>query len=163
MSHTPEPLNETHNFDYFECGERELESWAQKHALKDHKDGRSATHVWTDNAGEYVVGYYTLLPTITRVDDGIFARLKPSEYQGREVAGVLIGKLALDQSLQGEDRGIDLLGDAVLTATGAMDLIGGRHVLVDPMRDRPRLRAWYVDVGFKEIDGSDRLYLDIRG
>ncbi|MCK0438605.1 hypothetical protein MUG78_03770 [Gordonia alkaliphila] len=163
MSYSPERLNENHSFDFFDSGEPDLDEWPQKHALQDQNDGKSATHVWTDDGGEYVVGYYTLLPTITRADDGrIFSILRPGKYQGREVAGVLIGKLALDQSLRGGGRGIDLLADAILTASEAMTLIGGRHVLIDPMRDRPRLREWYLEAGFKPIDGSDRLYLDIR-
>ncbi|WP_367582152.1 hypothetical protein [Tsukamurella tyrosinosolvens] len=163
MGHTPQRLSDSHCFDYFECGEASLDSWAQKHALEDQGLGKSATHVWTDEGGSYVVGYYTLLPTVTRADDGWFSAIKPKRYQGVEVPGVLLGKMALDRSLRGSDLGIDLLADAMLTASGAMDLIGGVHVVVDPMKDRPRLRAWYQDAGFEEIAGTDRLYLAIRG
>ncbi|UQE74241.1 N-acetyltransferase [Gordonia sp. PP30] len=163
MSRGIERLTEAHCFDFFDCGEPELDSWPQKHALEDQELGRSATHVWTDDGGEYVVGYFTLLPTITRAEDGgIFSIIKPNRYQAQEVPGVLIGKLALDRSLRGSGEGMNLLADALTIAVDAMMLIGGRHVLVDPMKDRDKLRAWYIGVGFREIEGSDRLYIDFR-
>lgn len=163
MTHDLTRLTDEHSFDFFDCGEPSLDSWAQKHALEDQSLGKSATHVWTDEGGAYVVAYFTLLPTVTRADDGLFAAIKPKRFQGPEIPGVLIGKLALDSSLRGGENGIDLLADAIITASDAMSLIGGVHIVVDPMSDRPRLREWYLDGGFQAIDGTNRLYLDIRG
>ncbi|GAB09802.1 putative acetyltransferase [Gordonia araii NBRC 100433] len=165
MTYSPVRLTSYHRFDFFDCGEPSLDTWPQKHALNDQLLGKSATHVWTDAGGELVVGYFTLLPTITRAveDRSIFAKIRPKSYQGDELPGVLIGKFALDRSLRGEGLGIDLLADAIVTASEAMSLIGGAHVVVDPMKDRPALRRWYVDAGFGEIVGTDRLYLTLVG
>ncbi|MET9328712.1 hypothetical protein [Tsukamurella sp. NPDC003166] len=163
MTHEPQRLSEEHSFDFFECGEETLDAWARTHALIDQQQGKSATHVWTDEGGVYVVAYFTLLPTVTRADDGWFAAIKPRRYQGRELPGVLLGKIALDSSLRGQGLGIDLLADAILTASDAMLLIGGIHVVIDPMPGRPGLRDWYRAAGFQEIDGTDRMYLTIRG
>jgi hypothetical protein len=156
-------LGDEHSFDFFDCGEASLDAWPQKHALEDQKLGKSATHVWTDDGGCYVTAYFTLLPTVTRATDGLFSAIKPRRFQGPEVPGVLVGKLALDKSLQGSENGIDLLADAIIVASEAMSLIGGVHIVVDPMADRPKLREWYLEAGFQAIEGTDRLYLNIRG
>lgn len=163
MTYEPQRLSDAHSFDYFDSGEPSIDDWARTHAREDQRLGKSATHVWSDAGGSYLVGFFTLLPTVTRADDGWFRAVKPKRYQGAEVPGVLLGKMALDRSLRGRNLGIDLLADAVLTASDAMDLIGGVHVVVDPMADRPNLRAWYRAAGFEEIAGTDRLYLAIRG
>ena len=163
MNYTATRLTDQHSFDWFDCGEPHLDKWAQTQALKDQDCGRSATHVWTDDSDELVVGYFTLLPTITREDDsGIFSIIKPKSFQGKEVPGVLIGKFALDRSLRGLGLGVELLADALVVSGEAMDLIGGVHVVVDPMDGRDKLREWYTSQGFRAIEGTDRLYLSLR-
>lgn len=162
MTFEAQRLTPDHSFDFFDCGEQSLTEWPQRHALKDQEQGVSATHVWVDEGGCYVLGYFTLLPTITRVDDGAFSALKPKRFQGKELPGVLIGKLGLDQSLRGSGHGLQLVAEAVVVAGEAMSLIGGMHVVVDPMSGRERLRQWYLDQGFGAIEGSDRLLLGIR-
>lgn len=65
------------------------------------------------------MGYYTLLPTVVREGEstGIWRRLKPSkQFWGKEVYGVLIGKIALDESLRGLGYGIEIFGEAIYSA-----------------------------------------------
>ena len=76
--------------------------------------------------------------------------------------GVLVGKLALDRHFRNQGLGIELLADAVVTAYEAVMLIGGVYLVVEPMVDRPALRAWYEGFGFKSFDGTQRMFLSFN-
>lgn len=141
-----------------------MDKWLDKNALKDQDLGISCTHVWVDASEEMVVGYYTLLPTTVREEDGagLWARLKPSkQYWGSEFYGVLIGKLALDASLQGQGLSIELIGEAIFTAIEAINAIGGVYVVIEPMDNDPGLRSLYERYGFHTTEGTDRMYLSV--
>ena len=139
-----------------------MDKWLDEHALKDQNLGVSSTHVWADDGG-MVVGYYTLLPTILRedadTDRGLLKILKPPKFWSKEAYGVLIGKIALDRSLRGKDLGIDLFGEAFFMANEAALLIGGLHLVIEPMDNSPKLRAMYEGYGFETMEGTDRMYV----
>ncbi|WP_431234169.1 hypothetical protein ACQ856_05980 [Mycolicibacterium psychrotolerans] len=74
---------------------------------------------------------------------------------------MLIGKLALDESLQRHGgRGLDLIADAYFSACEAVTLIGGAVLVVDPMNDK--VAQIYREFGFGSVDGSQRLVLNFR-
>ncbi|BBY55941.1 hypothetical protein H7J07_02385 [Mycobacterium koreense] len=156
------PLLETHYTDYFSCGHDDgMDRWLDRRARTDQNLGKSATHVWVDD-GDCVVAYFTLLQTTIREGpDRFFARIRPPGFpRDRELPGILIGKLALDQSLQGRRLGMDLIAEAYVTACEAVTLIGGVVLVVDPMNGR--VGEIYREFGFKEVEGSDRLVLNFR-
>ncbi|MBF5002313.1 hypothetical protein IRT45_34920 [Nocardia sp. BSTN01] len=133
------------------------------HALRDQELGISATHVWVDQGGEMVIGYFTLTPTRVSETEGapLWKRLKPKQFWASEVYGILIAKIALDQSLRGAGRSVDLFGDAIYLAIEAMRTIGGVYVVIDPMDNRPRLRSLYEGYGFETVEGTDRMYMRV--
>lgn len=156
------PLLATHHTEFFSCGYApHLDKWLDRQALTDQTLGKSATHVWIDDGG-MVLAYFTLLQTTIReTDASLFSRLRPRGFpRNHELPGILIGKLALDQSLQGQDLGLDLLADAYIVACEAVTLIGGVVLVVDPMNESTA--EFYREFGFKSIDGSDRLFLNFR-
>lgn len=155
------PLLDEHRTAYFSCGHEHLDKWLHRHAKAEKNFGKSATHVWVDDE-DIVVAYFTLLPTTIREGDGsFFSRIRPPGFpRGAELPGVLIGKLALDQSLQGQHLGFDLLADAYFNACEAVTLVGGAVLVVDPMNDRTA--DFYREFGFKSVDGSKRLVLNFR-
>jgi predicted GNAT family N-acyltransferase len=156
------PLLDKHYTDYFSCGHNDdLDKWLDKRALADQNLGRSATHVWTD-AGDCVVAYFTLLQTTIREsDDSIFSRIRPKGFpRDHELPGILIGKLALDRSLQGQGRGLDLVAEAYFTSCEAVTLIGGAVLVVDPMNSK--VSEMYQEFGFNYIEGTDRMVLNFR-
>lgn len=121
----------------------------------------SATHVWLD--GGCVVGYFTLLQTTIREGDGsrFFGWIRPKGFpRDQGLPGVLIGKLALDESLQGEGLGFDLLADAYYVACEAVTLIGGAVLVVDPADSRAA--KLYREFGFAELAGINRMALNFR-
>lgn len=138
-----------------------MDKWLQKHALTDQNLGKSATHVWADDE-DIVVAYLTLLQTTIRESEGSFLDLiRPSGWpRKQELPGILIGKLALDQSLQGQELGLDLVADAYFNACEAVMLIGGAVLVVDPMNEK--VAGLYRDFGFSPVEGSARMVLNFR-
>jgi ribosomal protein S18 acetylase RimI-like enzyme len=156
------PLLDRHYTDYFSCGhDDDLDRWLDRQALADQNLGRSATHVWTDGS-DCVVAYFTLLQTTIREGpDSIFSRIRPPGFpRNHELPGILIGKLALDRSLQRRGLGLDLLADAYFAACEAVTLIGGAVLVVDPMNEK--VASLYREFGFNSIEGSDRMVLNFR-
>ncbi|MDM7490735.1 hypothetical protein QT969_20825 [Rhodococcus sp. CSLK01-03] len=159
------PLTEQHQTNFFECGEGKLDNWLDTHALPEQNVGKSRTHVWVDQGGEYVVGYYTLSQTTVRETDdepGLFKKIRPPKFRGEEAPGILIGKFALDQSLQRQQLSLDLLADAYLNAYDAVRLVGGVFLVIEPKQNRERLRKLYETFGFLSIEGSNRMFLNFE-
>lgn len=153
------PLIEDHHTSYFGCGhDSGLDQWLDGRALQEKNLGRSATHVWLDQ-GDCVVAYFTLLQTtVEESDESIFRFLRPKGHpRNQALPGILIGKLALDQSLQRLGLGLDLIADAYYTAAEAVMLIGGAVLAVDPMNEK--VAGIYREFGFQSIEGSDRMFL----
>lgn len=161
MTYRAIPLLDEHRTAYFSCGHEHLDRWLARNAKTDQKLGRSATHVWVDDE-DIVVAYFTLLQTTIREGDGsIFRFIRPPGFpRGHELPGVLIGKLALDHSLQGQGLGYDLLADAYFNACEAVTLIGGAVLVVDPMNEK--ITDFYREFGFRSIEGSERMVLNFR-
>lgn len=66
----------------------------------------------------------------------------------------------MDESLQGQDRGLDLIADAYFNACEAVMLIGGAVLVVDPMNQK--VAGLYREFGFSSVEGSERLVLNFR-
>lgn len=110
-----------------------------------------------------MVAYFTLLQTTIREKDDarFFSQIRPEGFpHDRELPGILIGKLALDQSLQGRGLGMDLIADAYLTANEAVTLIGGAVLVVDPTNER--VAGIYREFGFASVEGTERMVLNFR-
>lgn len=154
------PFTKDHDATFFDCGTPRLDDWLDKQALKDRALGRSQTHVWLDDGG-MVLAYFTLLQSTIRETSDDHSRIKPRDFpRTAELPGILIGKLALDRSIQGKKLSFDLLADAYITAYSAVELIGGSMLVIEPARDNDRLRPLYESFGFESIKGSERMYIN---
>jgi predicted GNAT family N-acyltransferase len=155
------PLLDEHSTEFFSCGYDHMDHWLDRRALADQRLGKSATHVWVDPGGG-VLAYFTLLQTTIREDDdSIFRWIRPPGFpKNHELPGILIGKLALDQSLRGSGLGLDLIADAYFTAAEAVVLVGGAVLVVDPVNDKVAER--YREFGFRPVEGSERMVLNFR-
>lgn len=156
------PLLDEHRTAYFSCRHApHLDNWLQTQALSDRNLGMSSTHVWADDE-DIVVAYFTLLQTTIReTEESFLSRIRPKGWpRQRELPGILIGKLALDESLHGQDRGLDLIADAYFNACEAVTLIGGAVLVVDPMNIK--VAELYREFGFNSVEGSDRMVLNFR-
>ena len=138
----PEPLTAAHDVDAFDCGRLPLNDWLRKRALADQAAGASRTYVACQ--ARTVVGYYALAA-------GSVARADATARLGRRMPDLMpmmvIGRLAIDASAQGQGLGAALLRDAVLRVLQTASIVGIRAILVDAVDDTAR--AFYEKFGFR--------------
>jgi GNAT superfamily N-acetyltransferase len=137
----PEPLDGQHEPDAFACGVDSLDQWLKRRALKNQASGASRTFVACD--GQRVLAYYALASGAVAMDDapGHFRRNMPDP-----IPVVVLGRLAVDRSLQGGGLGRALIRDAAQRVLQAAGTIGIRGLLVHAL-DEDAMR-FYERVGF---------------
>lgn len=138
----PEPLAEHHELEAFTSGVDSLDQWLKRRALKNQVSGASRTFVACD--GRRVLAYYALASSAVAVDaaPGRFRRNMPDP-----VPVVVLGRLAVDQSLQGSGFGRALVRDAGKRVIQAADTIGIRGLVVHALS--VEARAFYERIGLE--------------
>jgi predicted N-acetyltransferase YhbS len=78
-----------------------------------------------------------------------------------DIGMVLLARLAVDQSRQGQGLGRDLLIEAIGRAAMAGQHAAARFISVDPVSDSAR--SFYDSFGFREVAGDSRggMYLRV--
>jgi GNAT superfamily N-acetyltransferase len=129
----PEKLSPGHDLSQFQCGEPVLDDWLKKRALQNEGSGASRTYVVC--VGKRVVAYYALaVGAVAHVDaPGRVRRNMPDP-----VPVMVIGRLAIDQSIQGQGVGPALLRDAILRTLQAGEIAGIRAMLVHAISERAK-------------------------
>jgi GNAT superfamily N-acetyltransferase len=137
----PEKLSSKHDLTHFQCGEPALDDWLRRRALQNEESGASRTYVLC--SGNRVVGYYALaVGAVAHADaPGRVRRNMPDP-----VPVMIIGRLAIDQTIQGQSIGPALLRDAVLRTMQAAEIAGIRAILVHAISDRAK--SFYEKWGF---------------
>jgi predicted N-acetyltransferase YhbS len=137
----PEPLAAQHDTAAFACGVDSLDHWLKQRALKNQATGASRTFVVCE--GKRVVAYYALASSAVAVEaaTGSLRRNMPDP-----IPVVILGRLAIDRSLQGSGMGRALVRDACLRVVAAADAIGIRGMMVHALSESAR--AFYERVGF---------------
>lgn len=138
----PAPLAAHHDTTAFACGVESLDHWLQQRALKNQTTGASRTFVVCE--GQRVLAYYALASSAVAPDraTGRLRRNMPDP-----IPVVVLGRLAIDQSLQGSGIGRALVRDACLRVVAAADVIGIRGLIVHALS--PQAKAFYERVGFE--------------
>ncbi len=149
----PRPIAATDHTEGFKSGVSSLDDYLARRALGNHLSDISRCYVSVDDATNRVVGYYTLSAV------GIeHARLggRARRNAPNPVPAVLLGRLAVDESAQGQGLGRWLVRDAILSALSAADRIGVRLLLVHALNDEAS--AFYRSLGFNPSP-TDPLHL----
>lgn len=138
----PQPLAPDHELDAFDSAVVALDEWLKRRARPNEAAGASRTFVIS--CGRRVVGYYSLAAAsiMHSVATGRTRRNMPDP-----IPAVLIGRLALDRSTQGQGLGVALLRDAVLRIVGAAETVGVRAILVHALTKDAK--AFYERFGFR--------------
>jgi GNAT superfamily N-acetyltransferase len=139
-----ERIARTHDRTNFDCGEPALNDYLARHARQNDKGSVSRTYVMIGTANPAkVLGYYTLSPIsvdAARVPE----RARPGS--GRyDVAGFLLGRLAVDLSLQGQGLGGQLMFAAARRCVRAAEDVGGTALMIDAKNERAC--DWYRAYG----------------
>jgi len=139
--HPPEKLSSEHDLSQFDCGEPALDDWLKKRALQNEESGASRTYVAC--VGKRVLGYYALAvgAVVHAEAPGRVRRNMPDP-----VPVMVIGRLAVDQTIQGQALGPALLRDAVLRTLQAAEIAGVRAILVHAISERAK--RFYEKWGF---------------
>jgi predicted GNAT family N-acyltransferase len=155
-----EQLASHHDLSYFNSGEAGIDSWLRNSALRASYRDYSRTYVW-NYGNEKVVAFFCLSAySIT------LGELPKKQARGEQdvIPAFLLGKFALDISLQGKDLSRLLIADAIYEANRASKVAAARYLVVDALT--PGLVDLYEKFGFKRPYGptgeKTRLYALIK-
>lgn len=138
---TPEKLSPSHDLSQFQCGEPSLDHWLRKRALQNEENGASRTYVVC--SGGRVVAYHALAAgAVAHIEAPGRVRRNMPDF----VPVIVIGQLAIDQSMQGQGIGPALLRDAILRTLRAAEIAGIRAILAHAISDRAE--RFYEKWGF---------------
>jgi predicted N-acetyltransferase YhbS len=141
-----ELLIDGHLVEGFECGQAELDHWLVHTAPVAARAGTAATYVLC--RGPRVVGYYALaMGSISH----LAAPSRLRRGMPDPVPVVVLARLALDRSEQGNRLGGHLLVDALRRCVRGGQEFGARAVVVDAIDDRAA--TFYRHFGFHDLEG----------
>lgn len=148
----PGPLTAAHDVSNFDCGKQELTEWLRRYALQNQQAG--AARVYVVHRSGRVVGYYALAASSVEPEEAP-ERVKKGLAR-HPIPVILLARLAVDVSEQGQGLGRALLKDALSRSASAADEIGARAILVHAKDDEAQ--AFYRHFDF-EPSPTDLLHL----
>ncbi|TAN87084.1 GNAT family N-acetyltransferase [Sodalinema sp.] len=138
---SPEKLNSSHDVERFNSGNRQLDDWLKRRAMKNEEGGASRTYVVCDR--DVVIAYYCLA-------NGAVAQASATGRVRRNMPDpipvMVIGRLAVDHHWQGKGIGRALLRDAILRTLQAAEIAGIRAILVHAISEDAK--QFYEICGF---------------
>lgn len=139
----PELLAEAHSLQTFDCGNEVLNEWLRRRAMKNQFMNASRTFVICLEGTQRVVGYYSIATgSISHADVGRSLRQNMPD----PIPVILLGRLAVDISTQGQCLGKWLLNDAVRRVSNLADQVGIKAIMVHAINEEAR--AFYEYFGF---------------
>jgi GNAT superfamily N-acetyltransferase len=153
-----EPLMSDHDRAPFSCGQPSLDRFLKESARQNQDKGVSRTFVLLRDEELRVYAYHTL--SAGEVDKDALPPKLAKKLPKYPVPVAVLGRLAVDVSVQGQDHGRRLLTDAFRRILSAADSVGIFAIIVDAIDDRAV--AFYSRFGFGPIpDTPSRLLLPL--
>jgi GNAT superfamily N-acetyltransferase len=150
-----EKLSSLHDRQGFDCGVPDLNFFLQRLAGRYQKRRLAQTYVALTAGQMQVEGYYSISSGAVEFD-------KLGEEQRRHlprqipIPVVLLGRLAVDRSIQGQGLGSDLLLDALHRSLRLAEEIGMAAMVVNALDEKAR--RFYLQFGFVSLP-RDRFHL----
>ena len=152
-------LDKTHVRTTFDCGQPVLNEWLKDRAGQFDRRDLSRTFVATRENALAVVGYYAI--SSHRVVYDVLPDFEAKGLPHLDVPVVLIGRLAVDRSIQGQGLGSLLLVDALRRSADISLQLGIRAVEVDAINDTAR--NFYLKFGFRPLlDDPRHLFMPMH-
>ena len=152
-------LDSRHDRSAFDCGVGALNNWLKERAGQYDRRDLARTYIATRSSSDVCCGYYAL--STHHVE---YAALTEDAAKGLpivDVPVVLLGRLAVCRSCQGEGLGEYLLIDALRRIASTADTIGIRAVEVDAIHEASK--RFYLKYGFRELKDDPRhLFLPMQ-
>lgn len=137
-----ERLDAGHDLGAFSSGNEELDDWLRRHARAAQAMDSARTFVLMRS--QVVIGYFSLtMGSVRRADAPAKLVRGLPQYP---VGTVLLARLAIDHSAQGEGLGSRLLAHALRKATSAGEAAAARLVVVDAID--ASAATFYIRHGF---------------
>jgi GNAT superfamily N-acetyltransferase len=138
------PIGKKHDRETFDCGDADLNLYLKRYARQNHESGGAKCFlaVPTEQPAR-ILGFYTLSPASLE-----YARTPALAKRGLgryDVPVFRIGRLAVDQSVQGQGLGGSLLLRAAERCIRVAQEVGGVALLIDAKNDRAA--KWYESYG----------------
>jgi GNAT superfamily N-acetyltransferase len=137
----PVPLDFAHSVSEFDSGVETLNLWLKNRAR--NSEGRSARSYVVCTGKSAVVGYYCLSAHLVATE-ALPKRL--GRNMPRKSPVFLLGRLAVDRSIQGKGLGLFLLRDAMLRSLAASMTIGARALMIEAKDEA--VKPFYEGLGF---------------
>lgn len=156
MSFSPvERISAAHLTSDFDCGSEAQTTWLRRHALQ--ADRTDTTRVWvvTLRSSRQVVGYYALSAGSVE-HEAAPARVRKSMPR-YPVPVIVLTRLGVDRSVQGQGVGRALVRDMLLRVAGAAGAIGARALLIHC--ESEEARSFYLHIAEFEPSPTDPLHL----
>lgn len=154
-----EKLESIHVKEGFSCGYDLLDNYLKRQANQDIKRKLSSCSVLVDEQN-VVKGYFTLSANSIRRQDlpeELIKKLPPS-YSDLPV--ILLGRIAIDKSIQGNGFGENLLLHALKKCLDLSNQLGILAVVVDPIDSKAI--SFYKSYSFIELPTSDKMFLSMK-
>jgi GNAT superfamily N-acetyltransferase len=128
----PESLGPAHRLEACDCGKPALNDWLLRHARQAQGSGSAKTFVVAD--GDRIAGYFSL--TVGQVDTlEVPERIRKGMGQ-YPIPVVILARLAVDRSYQGQGIGIGMLQDAIRRTLVIAEQAGIRALLTHPIDEQ---------------------------
>lgn len=152
--------SERHNRLAFSSGNDSLDSYIRKFASQDLKKKVTTVFVLIDSPSTDIIAYYTLSSYTLDINDlnETFAKSLPRYPL---LPGILLGRLAVDSSHQGQGLGEAILIDAMKRALRTTKQIASVAVIVEAIDEKAV--TFYQKYGFQEFkEYPFKLYLPVK-
>jgi GNAT superfamily N-acetyltransferase len=145
------PIAKQHDRAAFDCGDADLNLYLQKYARQNHESGGAKCFVAApSNAAARILGFYTLSPA--SLEYGRTPALAKKGLARYDVPVFRLGRLAVDNSVQGRGLGGALLLRAADRCIRVAEDVGGVALLIDAQNDRAA--RWYASYGALRLDDA---------
>lgn len=151
-----ELLAKDHELDAFDCGSDEQTTWLRRHARQVHQSDTAKVYVVCPRDERLVAGYYALT-----AGSVAHAEVPPRVTKGigrYPVPVIILTRLGVDLSEQGNGLGSALVRDALLQCASIADRAGVRALLVHAESEQAAGFYRRLGVGF-EPSPTDPLHL----
>lgn len=145
------PIAKQHDRAGFDCGDADLNIYLQKFARQNHESGGAKCFVASPaDMPTRILGFYTLSPA--SLDYSRTPALAKKGLGRYDVPVFRLGRLGVDQSVQGRGLGGALLLRAADRCIRVAQDVGGVALLIDAKNDRAA--HWYETYGALRLDDA---------
>jgi len=138
------PISKQYDREAFDCGVTALNEFLRRYARKSHELGGAKTFLAiADSDNKTILGFYSLSPASVE-----YARTPEIVRRGLaryDVPTFRLARLAVDQTVQGQGLGGQLLLTAGRRCLSASAEVGGVALLIDAKNEK--VAAWYASYG----------------